>query len=70
MLELYAVLSHGVDGVSAEALTRARLRPVEKERFLSFLCRHKQAQMRAVVRVYQQYRFRSRMLTGFRWPRR
>jgi CRP/FNR family cyclic AMP-dependent transcriptional regulator len=36
MLGLYAVLSHGVYEVSAESLTTAQLRPVERERFLVF----------------------------------
>jgi CRP/FNR family cyclic AMP-dependent transcriptional regulator len=57
MLGLYAVLSHGVYEVSAESLTSAQLRPVERERFLSFLRIHKEAQMRAVQCICQEYRF-------------
>ena len=53
MLGLYAVLSHGVYEVSAESLTPAQLRPVERERFLSFLRAHKEAQMRAVQCICQ-----------------
>ena len=36
MLGLYAVLSHGVYEVSAETLTTAQLRPVERDRFLGW----------------------------------
>jgi len=57
VLGLYAVLSHGVYEVSAESLTTAQLRPVEKERFLTFLRNHKEAQMRAVQCICQEYRF-------------
>ena len=57
MLGLYAVLSHGVYEVSAESLTPAQLRPVERERFLNFLRSHKEAQMRAVQCICQEYRF-------------
>jgi CRP/FNR family transcriptional regulator, cyclic AMP receptor protein len=57
MLGLYAVLSHGVYEVSAESLTTAQLRPVERDRFLSFLRSHKEAQMRAVQCICQEYRF-------------
>src|SRR5438270_6747970 len=57
MLGLYAVLSHGVYEVSAESLTAAQLRPVERDRFLSFLRAHKEAQMRAVQCICQEYRF-------------
>jgi len=57
MLGLYAVLSHGIYEVSAESLTPAQLRPVERDRFLSFLRNHKEAQMRAVQCVCQEYRF-------------
>ena len=57
MLGLYAVLSHGVYEVSAESLTPAQLRPVERDRFLSFLRNHKEAQMRAVQCICQEYRF-------------
>jgi len=57
MLGLYAVLSHGVYEVSAESLTAAQLRPVERERFLNFLRSHKEAQLRAVQCICQEYRF-------------
>jgi CRP/FNR family transcriptional regulator, cyclic AMP receptor protein len=57
ILGLYAVLSHGVYEVSAESLTAAQLRPVERERFLHFLRVHKEAQMRAVQCICQEYRF-------------
>ena len=57
MLGLYAVLSHGVYEVSAESLTSAQLRPVERDRFLGFLRTHKEAQMRAVQCICQEYRF-------------
>lgn len=57
MLGLYAVLSHGVHEVSAQSLTAAQLRPVERERFVGFLHNHKEAQMRAVQCICQEYRF-------------
>jgi CRP/FNR family transcriptional regulator len=57
MLGLYAVLSNGSYEVSAETLTQAQLRPVERERFLAFLRSHKEAQMRAVQCICQEYRF-------------
>jgi CRP/FNR family transcriptional regulator len=57
MLGLYAVLSHGVYEVSAESLTAAQLRPVERDRFSTFLRSHKEAQMRAVQCICQEYRF-------------
>ncbi|MDR3774566.1 MAG: Crp/Fnr family transcriptional regulator [Terracidiphilus sp.] len=57
MLGLYAVLSHGMYEVSAESLTSAQLRPVERDRFLGFLRTHKEAQMRAVQCICQEYRF-------------
>ncbi|HUX44814.1 MAG TPA: Crp/Fnr family transcriptional regulator [Terracidiphilus sp.] len=57
MLGLYAVLAHGVYEVSAESLTAAQLRPVERDRFLAFLRNHKEAQMRAVQCICQEYRF-------------
>ena len=57
VLGLYAVLSHGLYEVSAESLTNAQLRPVERERFLNFLRSHKEAQMRAVQCICQEYRF-------------
>jgi CRP/FNR family transcriptional regulator len=57
ILGLYAVLSHGVYEVSAESLTTAQLRPVERDRFLGFLRTHKGAQMRALQCICQEYRF-------------
>jgi CRP/FNR family transcriptional regulator, cyclic AMP receptor protein len=57
MLGLYAVLSHGFYEVSAESLTAAQLRPVERDRFLNFLRNHKEAQLRAVQCICQEYRF-------------
>lgn len=57
MLGLYAVLSHGAYEVSAESLTTAQLRPVERDRFQNFLRAHKEAQMRAVQCICQEYRF-------------
>jgi CRP/FNR family transcriptional regulator, cyclic AMP receptor protein len=57
ILGLYAVLAHGVYEVSAESLTAAQLRPVERERFLNFLRNHKEAQLRAVQCICQEYRF-------------
>lgn len=57
MLGLYATLSHGIYEVSAQSLTPAQLRPVERERFLTFLRTHKEAQMRAVQCICQEYRF-------------
>ena len=57
VLGLYAVLSHGVYEVSAESLTAAQLRPVERDRFLNFLRSHKEAQLRAVQCICQEYRF-------------
>jgi len=57
MLGLYAVLSHGMYEVSAQSLTSAQLRPVERDRFLGFLRTHKEAQMRAVQCICQEYRF-------------
>jgi CRP/FNR family transcriptional regulator, cyclic AMP receptor protein len=57
MLGLYAVLTHGIYEVSAESLTAAQLRPVDRERFMLFLRNHKEAQMRAVQCICQEYRF-------------
>jgi len=57
MLGLYAVLTHGIYEVSAESLTPAQLRPVDRERFILFLRNHKEAQMRAVQCICQEYRF-------------
>lgn len=57
MLGLYAALAHGVYEVSAESLTAAQLRPVERDRFLVFLHTHKEAQLRAVQCICQEYRF-------------
>lgn len=57
VLGLYAVLAHGVYEVSAESLTPAQLRPIERGRFLRFLRDHKEAQARAVHCICQEYRF-------------
>ena len=57
MLGLYAVLTHGLYEVSAETLTAAQLRPVQRDRFRAFLQSHKEAQMRAVQCVCQEYHF-------------
>jgi len=57
ILGLYAVLSHAVYEVSAESLTGAQLRPVERDRFIIFMHSHKEAQMRAVQCICQEYRF-------------
>jgi CRP/FNR family transcriptional regulator len=57
MLGLYAVLSQSLYEVSAESLTSAQLRPVERDRFLTFLRNHKEAQMRAVQCLCREYRF-------------
>ena len=57
MLGIYAVLSDGVYEVSAESLTSAQLRPIERDRFLTFLHSHKEAQTRAVQCICQEYRF-------------
>jgi CRP/FNR family transcriptional regulator, cyclic AMP receptor protein len=57
MLGLYAVLSHGVYEVNAESLTPAQLRPVDGERFLSFLRNHKEVRLDAVQWICQEYRF-------------
>jgi CRP/FNR family transcriptional regulator, cyclic AMP receptor protein len=57
LLGLYAVLAHGVYEVSAQTLVTAELRPIERERFLEFLRLHKDAQVRAVQCICQEYRF-------------
>lgn len=57
LLGLYAILSHGIYEVSAQTLTSAQLRPVERDRFLAFLRIHKEAQLRAVQCICQEYRF-------------
>lgn len=57
MLGLYAVLTRGVYEVSAESLTSAQLRPIERDQFHSFLHTHKDAQLRAVQCICQEYRF-------------
>jgi len=57
MLGLYAVLTHGLYEVSAETLTTAELRPIQRESFMTFLRTHKEAQMRAVQCICQEYRF-------------
>jgi CRP/FNR family transcriptional regulator len=57
ILGLYAVLTRGSYEVSAESLTSAQLRPIDKEQFLDFLRNHKEAQIRAVQSICQEYRF-------------
>lgn len=57
VLGLYAVLSHGVYEVSAQSLTSAQLRPVDRDRFQNLLRAHQEAQMRAVECICQEYRF-------------
>jgi CRP/FNR family transcriptional regulator, cyclic AMP receptor protein len=57
MLGLYAALTNGVYEVSAESLTATQLRAVTRERFLTFLRTHKEAQIRAVQCLCQEYRF-------------
>jgi CRP/FNR family transcriptional regulator len=57
MLGLYAALTHGIYEVSVQSLTSAQLRPVERERFLAFLSTRKEAQMRAMQCICQEYRF-------------
>jgi CRP/FNR family transcriptional regulator, cyclic AMP receptor protein len=57
MLGLYAALTNGVYEVSAESLTAMELRTVSRERFLAFLRAHKEAQIRAVQCLCQEYRF-------------
>ena len=57
LLGLYAILSHGVYEVSAQTLTAAQLRPVERDRFLAFLRIHREAQLRADQCICQEYRF-------------
>jgi CRP/FNR family transcriptional regulator len=57
LLGLYAVLSHGAYEVSAESLTSAQLRPIEHDRFVTFLRGHKEVQARAVQCICQEYRF-------------
>jgi CRP/FNR family transcriptional regulator len=52
---LYAALSHSMYEVSAESLTAARLRAIERERFLEFLRTHEEAQMRAVQCMCHEY---------------
>jgi CRP/FNR family transcriptional regulator len=69
VLGLYAVLAHGVYEVSAESLTPAQLRPVERDRFLNFLRSHKEAQMHAVQCICQEYALPCKMHAAFRWPK-
>jgi CRP/FNR family transcriptional regulator, cyclic AMP receptor protein len=57
LLGLYAVLAHGVYEISAESLTDVQLRPVEREQFHRFLRNHKEAQLRALQCICQEYRF-------------
>lgn len=57
LLGLYAAFTNGVYEVSAESLTPVQMRPVARERFLAFLRGHKEAQIRAVQSICQEYRF-------------
>jgi CRP/FNR family cyclic AMP-dependent transcriptional regulator len=57
LLGLHAALSNGVHEVSAESLTPTQMRPIARERFLVFLRGHKEAQIRAVECICQEYRF-------------
>jgi CRP/FNR family transcriptional regulator, cyclic AMP receptor protein len=57
VLGLYAILTHGFYEVSAESLSEARLRTVERDRFLAFLSHHREVQLRAVQCICQEYRF-------------
>jgi CRP/FNR family transcriptional regulator len=57
ILGIYAVLMHGIYEVSAEALTSAQLRPVERQQFHDFLHNYKEAELRAVQCICQEYRF-------------
>jgi CRP/FNR family transcriptional regulator len=57
MLGLYAALARGVYEVSAETLTPAQLRSVERDRFQGFLRIHQEIQTRAVQCICQEYRF-------------
>jgi CRP/FNR family transcriptional regulator, cyclic AMP receptor protein len=57
LLGLYAAFTNGVHEVSAESLTRTQMRPVARERFVAFLRAHKEAQIRAVESICQEYRF-------------
>lgn len=56
MIGLYAVLSRSVYEVSAQSLTTAELRPVEGDRFFNFLRNHREAQLRVVQCICQEYR--------------
>ena len=57
LLGLYAAFTNGVHEVSAESLTPTQMRPVARERFLVFLRGHKEAQIRAVQCICEEYRF-------------
>jgi CRP/FNR family transcriptional regulator len=57
LLGLYAALSRGVYEVSAETLTPAQLRPIERDRFQGFLRIHQEIQVRVVQCICQEYRF-------------
>lgn len=57
VLGLYAALTHGIYEVSAESLSAAQVRVVERERFLGFLRGHDEAAMRAMQCICQEYRF-------------
>ena len=57
VLGLHAAISHGVYEVSAATLTNSQLRPIERGRFLNLLRTHKEAQMRTVQSICQEYRY-------------
>jgi CRP/FNR family transcriptional regulator, cyclic AMP receptor protein len=57
MLGLHAALTNGVYEVSAESLTQMQMRPITREQFLNFLRAHKEAQIRAIECICQEYRF-------------
>jgi len=57
LLGLYAALSRGVYEVSAETLTPAQLRPIERDCFQGFLRIHQEIQVRVVQCICQEYRF-------------
>jgi CRP/FNR family transcriptional regulator, cyclic AMP receptor protein len=57
MLGLYAALSRSTYEVSAESLTAARLRPIDRSQFLGFLHNHKEVQTRVFQCICQEYRY-------------
>ena len=57
MLGLHAAMSHRAYEVTAEALKDVHVRVIQRQDFLTFLRRHKEAQLRAVQCICQEYRF-------------